>query len=415
MQFVKHLECLHCGRTYKAEPTRYTCPECDIFGILNVVYDYEAIGRAFSPVDIDASNDPTLWRFLPLLPVDPDVPRSPLRHGGTPLLQAPRLAADLGVGTVWLKEEGNNPTGSLKDRASAVAVVKMQEAGSDVVVCSSTGNAAASLAGAAASLGKQAIILVPSYAAQGKVAQLLIFGAQVLSVQGSYQQAYQLNEEAVAKYGWYNRNCAVNPYLLEGKKTCGLEIAQQLGWKAPDWVVVSVGDGCTIGGIYKGFTDLYKLGWIDRIPKMLAVQAEGSPGIYKYHTSGGKLEAVKENTIADGISIGLPRNAKRASQAVTESGGEFVLVSDQEIRDAMCYVGQKAGVFGEPASGAAAAGLRKAAASGLIGKDERVVLVMTGNGTKDVKNAIDAAGSPTAVEPTLESVIDVLPKELLGR
>lgn len=415
MEFVKRLECLNCGREYAPEPTTYTCPDCGILGILNVIYDYDGIGRRFSPAEIDRSTEHGLWRFLPLLPVDPLAVRSPLKHGGTPLIPAPRLTEALGVGEVWLKDEGNNPTGSLKDRASAIAVVKAQEAGADVIVCSSTGNAASSLAGATASLGGRAVILVPSYAAQAKVAQLLIFGAAVFSVQGSYQQAYQMCEDAVAKYGWYNRNCAVNPYLLEGKKTCGLEIAQQLGWKAPDWLVVSVGDGCTIGGIYKGFTELHKLGWIDRVPKMLAVQAEGSPGIYNYHVSGGRLEEVKENTIADGISIGLPRNAKRASRAVTESGGEFLLVSDQEIREAMCYVGRLSGVFGEPAAGAAGAGLRKAVAMGLIGKGDSVAVVVSGSGLKDVKNANDAAGSPTNVQPSLASMEASLPPDLLVR
>lgn len=414
MEFVKHLQCLHCGRTYEALPAAYTCPECGFFGILDVVYDYEAIGRRYRPADLDGSDDPSLWRFLPLLPVDPDRPRSPLRHGGTPLIRAPGMAKALGIGTVWIKDEGLNPTGSLKDRASAVAVVKAQEAEASVIICSSTGNAASSLAGACASLGMSSVILVPHYAAEGKVAQLLIFGATVVSIQGSYQQAYQLCEDAVARFGWYNRNCAVNPYLVEGKKTCGLEIAQQLGWDAPDWVVVSVGDGCTIGGIYKGFTDLYQLGWIPRLPKLLAVQAKGSPGIYNYHQTG-RVEAVRENTIADGISIGLPRNARRASGAVKDSGGAFLLVGDEEIRSAMRFMGRTAGVFGEPAAGAAAAGLRRAAAEGLIGPNDRVVLVSTGNGMKDSRNAIAATGSPEKIEPTLQAMIDSLPPDLVPR
>lgn len=411
MEFVSHLRCFNCSRTFSPQPTTYTCPDCGLQGILNVEYDYDRLQSQWSREDVDRSNEPGMWRFLPLIAADPSLPRSPLRHGGTPLLPAPRLADELGVGEVWIKDEGSNPTGSLKDRASAVAVVKMQEAGANVAICSSTGNAASSLAGAAASVGKQAVILVPHYAAEGKVAQLLIFGATVMSVKGSYQQAYQLCEEAVAKYGWYNRNCAVNPYLVEGKKTCGLEMGWQFGWKAPDWVVVSVGDGCTIGGVHKGWEELYRLGWIDRVPRFLAVEAEGSPGIYQYHTTG-RLEAVAENTIADGISVGLPRNGQRASRAVRESGGEFVLVSDQEIRDAMCLTGRLTGVFAEPAAGAAAAGLRKAVGMGLIGKGERVALVVSGNGMKDAKNAIAAAGRPAPIDPSLASLNGALPAHL---
>ena len=411
MEYVRHLQCLHCGRTYAAEPDRYTCAECGILGILNVVYDYDSIAAHWRPEQVSGSADRSLWRFLPLLPVDPGIPRSPLRHGGTPLVAAPRLATALGVGEVWLKDEGNNPTGSLKDRASALAVVKAQEARAEIITCSSTGNAASSLAGAAASLGLRTVIFVPHYAAQGKVAQLLTFGATVMSVQGKYQEAYQLCEDAVATYGWYNRNCAVNPYLVEGKKTAGLEVAEQLGWQAPDWLAVSVGDGCTIGGIYKAFEDLLALGWISKVPRLLAVQATGSAGIYNYYKSG-ELSAVQEDTIADGIAVGLPRNALRASRAVRNSGGEFVLVSDDEIRDAMGYLGRWSGVFGEPAAGAAVAGLRKAVAAGSIGPGERVVAMITGTGLKDVKNAIAAAGEPNRIDPSLTSLHAALPGDL---
>jgi threonine synthase len=403
MEFVRHLTCVECGAAYPAVPDATTCPVCGIAGILDVVYDYGQIASQWSPGRIDDSRDPTLWRFAPLLPVDPATPRPGLRSGGTPLLDAPRAAAALGIRQLWLKDEGSNPTGSLKDRASAVGIVKAAEAGARVIACSSTGNAASSLAGHAAAVGIKTAIFVPTYAAQGKVAQLLMFGANVFSVQGSYQQAYELCEEAVARYGWYNRNCAVNPYLVEGKKTCGLEIVQQLGWESPDWVVVSTGDGCTVAGIYKGFEDLVRLGWIRRLPRVLSVQAEGSPGICEFARTG-RLAPVGEQTIADGIAVGLPRNARKALRAVIGSGGRFQLVNDEEIRDAMRWLGRLTGVFGEPAAGAAVAGLRKAVAEGIIGQEESVVCVVTGNGLKDVKNAIEAAGSPYLVEPSLEAL-----------
>lgn len=413
MEFVRHLECVRCGRTYAPDPWRQTCEDCGIRGILDVVFDYDLLAARWDRSQVDRSTDPTLWRFLPLVPVDPATPRPPLRTGGTPLIPAPRLAEHLGLSRVWVKDEGNNPTGSLKDRASAVAVVKAQEAGARVVACASTGNAASSLAGHAASMGMQAVIFVPNYAAQGKVAQLLLYGATVLSVQASYTAAYDLNQEAVRRYGWYNRNCAVNPYLVEGKKTAGLEVAQQLGWQAPDWVAVSVGDGCTIAGIYKGFAELHRLGWIPRVPRMLGVQAAGARALYDYYHTG-RWVAGGEDTIADGIAVGLPKNADKAVRALRESGGAMVLVSDDEIRAAQKLLAALTGVFGEPAAAAALAGLVRALDEAVVERGASVVVMVTGHGLKDIKNAIAAAGEPARIEPTLEAVVRAVPPELVG-
>jgi threonine synthase len=403
------LTCVRCGAEYEPLPEATVCARCGIEGILDVVFDYEAIAAEWSREQLEDSPDQSLWRWLPLVPVDPATPRSPLHHGGTPLLKAPRLAAELGLDELLLKDDGRNPTGSLKDRASAVGVVKCREAGRRIIACSSTGNAASSLAAAAASLGLEAVIFVPHYAAQGKVAQLLMFGATVLSVRGTYREAYRLCQEAAAAHGWYNRNCAVNPDLIEGKKTVGLEIACQMGWEVPDWVVVSVGDGCTIAGIFKGFEDLLRLGWIDRLPRLLAVQAEGSPGIYNFHRTG-RLEAVPEETIADAISVGLPRNGIKATRAIRASGGTFLLVSDEQIRAAMRDAGRLAGVFAEPGAAAAVAGLRQAVAGGVIGSGQRVVVCITGNGLKDIPNALAAVPGPIEIEPGLEAVEKALEK-----
>lgn len=413
MEFVRHLACVQCGAAYPAVPAAATCPACGIAGILDVVYDYDAIAARWKREEAERSPDPSLWRFSPLLPVDPATPRPPLRTGGTPLLPAPRLAAALGVREVWLKDDGRNPTGSLKDRASAVGVAKAVEAGARVMACASTGNAAASLAGHCAAAGLHPVIFVPRTAARGKIAQLLMFGATVFRVLGSYQEAYQLCQEAVARYGWYNRNCAVNPYLIEGKKTAGLEVAEQLGWDAPDWLAVAVGDGCTIAGLYKGFTDLCRLGWIDRLPRLLAVQAEGSQGIHRYWQTG-VLAPAGEETIAGGIAVGLPRNAAKAARAVTGSGGTFAIVSDAEIREAMHFLGRHGGVFAEPAAAAAIAGLRQAAARGIVGPGDRVVAVVTGNGLKDVETAMAAAGEPVPVAPDPGALAALLPAGLSG-
>ena len=411
LEYVKHLQCVLCGATYEARPAATTCPHCGPAGILDVIYDYDRIASHWDRDAVDRSTDPSHWRFLPLIPVDPATPRPLLRTGGTALLNVPRAAESLGIRELWIKDEGGNPTGSLKDRASSVGVVKALEAGAQVIAAASTGNAASSLGGQAASVGVKTAIFVPHYAAMGKIAQLLMYGANVFAVKGSYTQAYDLCQAAVARYGWYNRSCAVNPYLVEGKKTCALEIAQQLGWKLPDWVAVSTGDGCTIAGIYKGFVDLVQLGWIPRVPKLLSVQAVGSPAIYAMWQTG-VLRPAGEDTIADGISVSIPRNAHKAVRAVRESQGTIVLVSDEEIRDAMRWLGRLTGVFAEPAAGATVAGLRKAVADGTIGRGERVVAVVTGNGLKDPKNAIAAVGAPMGVEPDMAALVAALPADL---
>ncbi|MCD7769298.1 MAG: pyridoxal-phosphate dependent enzyme, partial [Oscillospiraceae bacterium] len=243
MRQVRCLRCVLCGKEQKAAADATTCPHCG--GILDVVYDYDYIRSVTSPEEISRSGDHTMWRYRPFLPVEADTALPPLAVGWTPLYPAPRLGEALGLSRLWLKDDGQNPTASLKDRASALAVAKAVEAGYDTVACSSTGNAASSLAGSAAAAGLKSYIFVPERAPAGKLTQLLIFGATVISVQGNYEQTFALSRDAIEKYGWYNRNAAINPYLMEGKKTVALEIAEQLGWQAPDYVALSVGDGCT--------------------------------------------------------------------------------------------------------------------------------------------------------------------------
>ncbi|NLC39002.1 MAG: threonine synthase, partial [Clostridia bacterium] len=326
----------------------------------------------------------------------------------TPLYYTPVLAQAIGLKKLYIKDDGQNPTASLKDRASAVAVVKAKEEGADLIACSSTGNAASSLAGNAASMGIKTCIFVPKRAPQGKVAQLLIFGATVISVQGSYRDAFNLSAKAIAKYGWYNRNAAINPYLVEGKKTVSLEICEQLNWQVPDWVVFSVGDGCTLGGVWKGFYDLCQTGMIDRLPKVAGVQAEGCAPITKAFFSGEKVQPAPEDTLADSIAVGVPRNPEKALRAVRESGGTMINVTDEEILAAMLLLGNTADIFGEPAGAAGLAGLKKLVEEGIVGKNETVVCAVTGNGLKDVNNAIKAAGEPLRVNPNLDELIQVL-------
>ncbi|MEW6661597.1 MAG: threonine synthase [Bacillota bacterium] len=408
MQQVKYLECLQCGRQYPPLPDTYTCQACS--GLLEVVYDYDCIARQVNRDYFQSSREYSMWRYLPFLPVDPATPRPPLRVGWSPLYRAAALGRSLGLDSLFIKDDGLNPTASLKDRASAIAVVKAAEAGAQTVACASTGNAASSLAGNAAAVGMQAYIFVPARAPQGKVAQLLIFGAKVISVQGSYQEAFELSARAIDLCGWYNRNAAINPYLVEGKKTVTLEICEQLAWNVPDWVVFSVGDGCTIAGAWKGFVDLYHTGLIDRLPKMVGVQAEGCCPISKAFHSGNPLEPMEENTLADSIAVGVPRNPDKALRAVRDSGGTMVNVSDEEILAAMRLLGKTSGVFGEPAGVTGLAGLQKLADQKVIRRQETVVVCITGNGLKDVANGIKAAGEPLRVQPDINQLLAMLEK-----
>ncbi|GEA13941.1 MAG: threonine synthase [Moorella sp. (in: firmicutes)] len=405
MSNITQLRCINCSRTYQPRPGFYTCPICgSTDGILDVEYDYDYINKYISKESLAGNREPSMWRYRPFLPVAQEGPLPPLRVGWSPLYRAGRLAAELGLKELYIKDDGINPTGSLKDRPSAVAVARALAEGAGVVACSSTGNAASSLAGAAASVGLKAVIFVPGRAPQGKVAQLLIFGATVISVQGSYEDAFRLSAAAIEEHGWYNRNAAINPYLVEGKKTACLEVAEQLQWEVPDWVVLSVGDGCTMAGAWKAWVDLKKAGWIEKLPRMLGVQAEGCCPITRAFREGTRVRPMEENTLADSIAVGVPRNPEKALRAVRDSRGTMINVSDEEILAAMRVLGRTSGVFGEPAGVAGTAGLIKAVREGIIKPGERIVVLVTGNGLKDVANAIKAAGEPVRVAPSLEAL-----------
>ena len=313
----------------------------------------------------------------------------------------------LGIKKLWIKDDGQNPTASLKDRASAMAVAKAQEAGAKVIACSSTGNAASSLAGNAAEAGLKTYIFVPSRAPKGKVAQLMTFGANVVSVQGNYEETFELSKAAIDKWGWYNRNAAINPYLSEGKKTVSLEIAEQLNWQMPDYLAISVGDGCTIAGVWKGLKDLYAIGFIDKLPRLISAQAEGCHPINRAIANNEEWYPMEENTLADSIAVGVPRNADKALNAIRESNGIVVNVTDEEIMAAQKLVGMTCGVFGEPAGVTGAAGLKKLCEQGVIGENDTVVSVITGNGLKDVANAIKACGDPMSCPNDMEQLLKV--------
>jgi threonine synthase len=318
------------------------------------------------------------------------------------------LAKHLGLKTLYIKDDGRNPSGSLKDRASSIGVVKAYEKRQKIIACASTGNAASSLAGQAASMGLRSVIFVPERAPEPKVTQLLIFGATVLRVQGSYEDAFQLSQSSCERWGWYNRNSAINPYLVEGKKTVGLEICEQLEWDLPDWVAVSVGDGCTIAGVWKAFFEMKTLGLINRAPKMLGVQAAGAAPVTTAFQSGESLKPIDPKTIADSIAVGVPRNWKKAVLAVQASGGTMINVEDEEILEAMRTTGRLTGIFAEPAAATAIAGVRRAVEEGVIGRMESVLAVVTGNGLKDIRSAQLAVTKPFEIAPNgagLEAIL----------
>ena len=402
MKYVLGAKCVKCGREYAAVPDLTTCA-CG--GILDIQYDYAAIRRDCSPRDLEGNPDRSMWRYRPFLPVEETTAPPPLRVGWSPLYKADRLAGELGLKTLYIKDDGLNPTASLKDRASAMAVAKAKEAGADTIACSSTGNAASSLAGNAAAAGLKTYIFVPSRAPKGKVAQLMTFGATVISVQGSYEDTFELSKAAIDRWGWYNRNAAINPYLSEGKKTVTLEIMEQLGWQVPDYIALSVGDGCTIAGAWKGLKDLYAAGFIDRLPRLISVQAEGCCPINRAIQTGEPWRPMEENTLADSIAVGVPRNPDKALNAIRESEGVAVNVSDEEILSAMRLLGRTQGVFGEPAGVTGTAGVKKALELGLIPPDSTVVSIVTGNGLKDVANGIKAAGESMLVRPDMEALL----------
>jgi threonine synthase len=411
--------CSVCDKSYGMDEVTYICP--DDGGNLNVVLDYEAIRKTTSPGEISRSKEESIWRYLPLLPVeDPGHVGTPLRAvGWTPMFAPKRLGAGLGLKNLWLKDDGRNPTASFKDRASAVVVARAEQIDAGVVITASTGNAGAALAGMAAAAGTAAVILAPKTAPPAKIAQLLIFGAKVILVDGTYDDAFDLTLEAAEAYGWYCRNTGYNPFTAEGKKTVAFELCEQFStatgqateerWVAPDAIFVSVGDGNIISGLHKGLKDLIELGWIEKMPRIYGIQSEGSAAIFNAFAEGTEeIKPVSATTLADSISVDLPRDGLRALRAATQTNGAYIEVTDDAIIEAIAVLGRDAAVFAEPAGSTAYAGLVKAVEEGLVSADEHILVINTGSGLKDVKSAMVAAGEAVVIKPELEALKSVL-------
>ncbi|MDH3731606.1 MAG: threonine synthase [Acidimicrobiia bacterium] len=415
---VTSLNCVICDRGHAPEYAGYTCVSCGPAGTLDVRYDYPAIASMWSKETLAANPDGTMWRYRPLLPIADGSQVPPLTVGGTPTYDAPRLAAALGVRRVWVKDEGRQPTASLKDRASAMAVVKARETGADVVTTASTGNAAAALAGLSASVGQVNVIFVPKTAPEAKIAQLLAYGSTVVLVEGNYNDAFELCTLAVERYGWFNRNTGINPFMTEGKKTVSLELCEQLGWEPPDSVFVSVGDGSIIGGVHKGLKDLQALGWIGRMPRIYGIQAAGSDYMVQAFENDEDVVTkppISAATVADSISADLPRDRVKAMAAVRETTGAYLRVDDDPILAAIPTLARGSGVFAEPAGAAAYAGLEVAVARGLVRSDETAAVISTGSGLKDVASAMRAVGAAGTTAISIPPDIDALSRALDAR
>lgn len=416
-------QCSLCNAEYLPGQVTYTCPLDG--GNLDVILDYKEINKRYQVEDITSRTDNSLWRYLPLLPVlDPGGEDTPIRAvGWTPVFGLPNFAKELGLNQLWLKDESRNPSASFKDRASAIVIARAQKmSGRDgqppIVVTASTGNAGAALAGMAAAVGQKAVIFAPKTAPPAKVAQLLVYGARVLLVDGSYDDAFDLSIKAANSFGWYCRNTGYNPFTLEGKKTAAFEIWEwfenlkqinkDINGISDLSIFVSVGDGNIISGLHKGFKDLQALGWLDEIPKIFGVQAAGSAAIANSFNAGTEvITPVTAVTLADSISVDLPRDGVRAIRAVRDTGGSYIVVKDENILRAIADLG-KAGIFAEPAGATAYAGLVEACGRDLVDRDGPILVINTGSGLKDVKAAMRSVHDAPIIEPTLEAVKKIL-------
>lgn len=387
MSCAYELRCVSCGRVYPAaQAPDYVCGVCEetytpgmpLRGVLECVYDYAAWRAAHA-----RSNALTevLWPCEPAA-----LARVPLRVGGTPLYAMPRLAARAGVAAVWLKDDTVEPTGSLKDRATTLVLAMALQRGISHVTCASTGNAACSLAGLSAAAGVHAHIFVSARAPRAKLAQIAAYGAELIAIDGTYDDCFEMSIRATRERGWYNRNTAYNPWTIEGKKSVGWELGLECAACVPDQVFVPTGDGVIISGVYKGLYDLMQLGWLERMPRLVAVQAKGSCAIARALAVGSRgydARHANAQSVADSLVVAAPRNAEFALKALRASTGYAVCVRDEEILRAITDLAELTGVYAEPAAAAAWAGLLAARAHGLIGAQETAALLITGTGLKD--------------------------------
>lgn len=387
--FETDLRCIRCGRDQELRPDTYLCDACGKgddptdAGVLDVRYDYEAARRELFNGRSLASEAPDMFRFLPLLPLEQRGPVPPV--GSTPLYQAPALATSFGLEALFLKDETRNPTRAHKDRATAVGVSRASAMGYEDIVCASSGNAAISMSGFAAYAGMQAHAFVPNAASEVRLKWLRRYGADVRRSSGDYDFAYEEAEEARAQ-GWYSRNCAFNPFLVEGKKTIGLEVAQQLDWTVPDMIICPVGDACTLAAIGKAFRELGEMGVVDCLPRLVGIQAAAMPpAVDRLHERRGEgpEESEDHETVAASINVKYPRNLLRLLDEIERSDGTLIAVEESETAAAQTVLAEEAGLIAEFTSATTLAGLRRLAeAESLDGQS--AVLIITGGRPDDM-------------------------------
>ncbi|MDQ1436250.1 MAG: threonine synthase [Actinomycetota bacterium] len=401
MANVLGLRCRECGREYAAAPI-FTCEWC--FGPLEVAYDYDAITASVSREKI-AAGPLTLWRYADLLPVAPDNAVD-LGTGFTPLVRADRLAAELGLGEVWLKNDTRNPTNSFKDRVSSVALSKALEFGFKVAACASTGNLANSVAAHAARAGMRSYVFIPSDLEQGKIVTTAVYGGNLVAIKGNYDDVNRLCAELASIYEWAFVNVNMRPYYAEGSKTLAFETAEQLGWSVPDHVVVPVASGSLLTKIRKGFDELYKVGLLDEEPhvRVSGAQALGcSPVAKAFIEKADTIRPVKPDTIAKSLAIGNPADGYFALDVVRTTGGAFATVTDDEIVEGIRLLARTEGIFAETAGGVTVATLKKLASEGVVRSDERVVVYITGHGLKTIEAVSPTTGPTATIAPTLDA------------
>jgi threonine synthase len=409
-----HFRCSECRAEYGETEVDYTCPECsrhqqpgrEVRGVLEVVI--EDLPRVWPP------DRPSSGRFLEaFLPIRSAALLPSLTVGDTPLVEAHRLATELEMSRLWIKDDSRNPSGSTKDRASVLVVAKAMEYGYSTVATASTGNAATALSATAAAAGIRAVVFVPATAPRAKLIQMLVYGAQVIRVAGSYDLAFELCQQACSRFGWYNRNTALNPFTIEGKKTAALEIGRRLEETPPDVVVVPTGDGVILSGIAKGFNDLVRAGLMTRVPRLLAIQPGGSDAIVRAFDDGSDtVQPIPDAaSVADSLTVQVPRNARLALRNLGESRGGAVSVDDDLIVASIGRLARTTGIFAEPAAAAALAGLEAALDEGLVDRHETVVLMATGSGLKDVPAAAGGVSIPEPVAPHIDEVASAIGAE----
>ena len=412
MIWTFHYRCTDCGRVFERDEVRYLCPDCSkdwkigtpLKGVRESVFDYLALRKSSArrykyTKRFEAIEEKWNYRY----PV-----------GNTPFFRADRLGEAVQLKNLWIKFDGANPSGSLKDRASYMMVCEALRLREKTIVTASTGNAASALAAAAASAGKRAVIFAPASAPKAKLVQMMICGATVIPVAGDYDDAFRLSIEFTERYGGLNRNTAYHPLTIEGKKVAGLEMFEQSAG-VPDAIVIPVGDGVILHGVYKAFYDLLKAGWIKKVPMMICVQAENSAAIHNFVTTGEYHSLDRAETVADSISVRIPSNAYNARRSIVESNGFTLTVTDDEILSAQKLLATTEGIFAEPSSSAVVAALSKPEFLDRLPPYGQIALLVTGHGLKDVPAAERGITIPKAIEPTIDAIPQSLVQSITGK